>query len=393
MTGPADRPPRVAIDVSAIPAQAAGAGFYVLRMVEALAAAGAVDLDLVAGAGDAGRWRTLAPSAQVHPVAPARRPARLAWEQTYAPRVARRIGADLWHGPHYTMPLRADPPRVVTIHDLTFFDHPEWHERAKVVYFRPMMRAAARRADLLIAVSEFTARRLEDVLHPSVPVRIIPHGVDHGRFRPDGPGAPDADEDLARLADLGVRPPFVAFVGTLEPRKDVPGLVRAFARIAADRPELQLVLAGRAAWGRAAVGSAVAASGVADRVVRLGYVDEDVPPALYRRAAAVAYPSFEEGFGLPSLEALACGAALVTSEGTAMADVAGDAALLVRPGAADALADALAALVDDTDGVANRLRAAGPATAAPYTWEACAAAHVAAYREVLDGSGAGPTGS
>jgi glycosyltransferase involved in cell wall biosynthesis len=376
---------RVAIDVSSIPDRPAGAGIYVLRVVEALAATDEIDLDLVTATRDAPRWRALAPEAETHAVVPARRPARLAWEQALAPGVARRIHADVWHGPHYTLPLRAGGPTVVTVHDLTFFDHPEWHERGKVIYFRRMIRAAVSRADVVLCVSDRTAARLHEVLAPTTPVRVVPHGVDHARFAAD-PGGTWIEADAVRLAGLGVRPPFIAFVGTLEPRKDVPGLVSAFARIADDHPDLRLVIAGQPGWGAVAVDEAVARHGLADRVHLLGYVDPDVPAALFRQAVAVAYPSFEEGFGLPALEALACGAPLVTTAGSPMADVVDGAALLVSPDDSAALADALAALVDDTDGVATALRAAGPAVAAPYTWEACAAGHIEAYRQVADGS-------
>lgn len=369
------RRPRVALDVSAVPARPAGAGIYVLRLVEALAAADQVDLELVAAVGDGRRWETAAPAANVHPVAPGRRPVRLVWEQTQAPALAQRLG-DLWHGPHYTMPLRADVPTVVTIHDLTFFDHPEWHERAKVVYFRKMIRASAERADALVCVSQHTATRLQAVLAPRVPVEVITHGVDHRRFQPEDEG------DLEHLAAMGVRQPFVAFTGTLEPRKNVPALVRAVARLAPSHPELQLVLAGHRGWGGAEVDASVVASGLGERVVQLGYVDDDVLPALYRRAAAVAYPSLEEGFGLPALEALACGAAVVTSSGSAMEEVVGDAALLVRPGDEAGLIEAIEALVTGGPEL-NKLRAAGPGVAAGHTWERCARRQVEIYHQVL----------
>jgi len=375
----------VALDVSAVPAQPAGAGVYVLRLVEALAATRALDLELVAAVGDHRRWEHAAPEARVHAVAPGRRPVRLAWEQAQAPALARRLGG-LWHGPHYTMPLRADVPTVVTIHDLTFFDHPEWHERAKVVYFRRMIRESAQRADTLVCVSQYTAARLYDLLAPSVPVEVITHGVDHRRFRPGD------EDDLELLAGLGLRPPFVAFTGTLEPRKNVPALVRAMARLAPTHPGLQLVLAGHRGWGGAEVDAAVATSGLGDRVVNLGYVDDAVLPALYRQAAAVAYPSLEEGFGLPALEALACGAAVVTSSGSAMEEVAGEAALLVRPGDEAGLTEALEALLAGGPEVA-RLRQAGPVVAKDHTWAQAAGRQVEVYRRVLQAPPRLSTGS
>src|SRR5688572_22623891 len=132
---------RVALDVTAIPPRLTGAGTYVARLVDALARRDDVDLAIIARKDDADRWRH---GGTVHAVAPSSRPARLAWEQVSAPSVARRIGAGVWHGPHYTKPLRVKVPTVVTVHDLTFFDHPEFHERVKVPIFRQMIRIAAR---------------------------------------------------------------------------------------------------------------------------------------------------------------------------------------------------------------------------------------------------------
>jgi glycosyltransferase involved in cell wall biosynthesis len=274
------------------------------------------------------------------------------------------------------MPARLGVPAVVTVHDLTFFDHPEWHERSKVAFFRPMLRLAATRARALVAVSEHTAARLRARLAPRAPVIVAPHGVDHDRFRPARRG--DA-HDLATLGALGIRPPYLAFAGTLEPRKDVPALIAAFARLAHDRPALRLVVAGRDGWGAGAVRDAAAASGVTTRILRPGWLPGDALAAFYRQSEAVAYPSLEEGFGLPALEALACGAALVTTTGSAMEEVVGDAALLVPPASPAALADALARVLDD-GALADRLRTAGPIQAAPFTWDVSIDRHLAAYR-------------
>ena len=384
MTGPepAGRPapPRVVLDVSAIPARPAGAGVYVVQLVRALGAARAVDLTLVARRDDGPRWQALAPDADVVAAAPGPRPVRLAWEQAWPVASGGRLGAAVWHGPHYTLPLWLRLPRVVTVHDLTFFDNPEWHERAKVAYFTRMIRASVGRAAAVVCVSDRTAARLRELLAPTAAVTAIPHGVDHQRFTPTG--AAGAAGDLELLAAHGIRPPFVAFHGTLEPRKAVPGLVRAFTAVAAGHPEVSLVLAGRPGWGAEEVEAAVAASAVADRIVRPGYVDDAVVPALLRLASATVYAPFAEGFGLPALEALACGAALITTEGTPMADVAGGAALCVPAGDEAALADALEATLAGGPEVARR-RALGPSVAAPWTWARCAASHAEVYRRAL----------
>jgi glycosyltransferase involved in cell wall biosynthesis len=367
---------RLLLDVSAVPARPVGAGVYTVQLARGLAEQEELDLHLLTRRSDAARWVGLAAGAVVHAEVPEHRPARLAWEQVRAPALATRLGIDLWHGPHYTMPARLTVPAVVTVHDLTFFDHPEWHERSKVAYFTRMMRLSVRRARALIAVSEHTAERLRARLRPEVPVVVAPHGVDHDRFRP----APRGDaEDLAALRHLGIRPPYFAFAGTLEPRKGIPSLVEAFSRIAPDRPELRLVIAGRDGWGAVAVRDAAARSGVTTRILRSGWFPGSALPALFRQSEAVVYPSLEEGFGLPALEALACGAAVVTTTGSAMAEVVGDAAMLVPPGATPALAATLASMVDDPS-LPARLRELGPVQAAPFTWESAVRRHLEAYR-------------
>ena len=367
---------RLLLDVSAVPPRPAGAGVYTCRLAAALDGLGECDLHLLARRNDAARWHELAPKGTVHAVVPAARPARLAWEQLRAPALAARLAIDVWHGPHYTVPLRLTVPAVTTIHDLTFFEHPEWHERSKVVFFRKMIPASAARAAAIVAVSGATAEAIAEALEPEAPVLTIAHGVDHGRFRPAPAGDP---ADLAVLDPLGVRPPYIAFVGTIEPRKAVPTLVEAFARLAGDHPGLRLVLAGADGWGTEEARAAVAASGVATRIVRVRWAPDEALPALLRQAQAVAYPSHEEGFGLPALEALACGAPLVTSAESPMAEIAGPAALLVPPGNAGALAWALNRILTDEE-LADRLRREGPKSAAPYTWDASARLHLDAYR-------------
>lgn len=368
---------RVLLDVSAVPPRPVGVGTYAVHLGHELVTRPDLDLTVLAARGDAARWRAALGGGHVRDAVPARRPARLAWEQVRAPGLAARCGVDVWHGIHYTMPLRLPVPAVVTVHDLTFLEHPEWHERAKVGFFVPMLRAAVRRAAVLVAVSHDTERRLRALLDPRAPVVVVHHGVDHARFRP---GPVDGDDEV--LAGLGVRRPYVAFVGTLEPRKDVPSLVRAFARVAARHPDLQLALAGGDGWGAEDVRRAIASSGVATRVARLGYVPAPALPALVRNAAVFAYPSLAEGFGLNVVEGMASGVPVVTTTGSATEEVAGDAAILVPPGDVGALADALGRALEDRD-LRARLAVAGPARAAAFTWAASADGHLAAYRRAL----------
>ncbi len=189
--------------------------------------------------------------------------------------------------------------------------------------------------------------------------------------------APTTDHE--HLERLGVRPPYILFVGTLEPRKAVPDLVAAFDRVAGAHGAVSLVLAGQPGWGVEAVRRAIVEANAASRIVCTGYVPDDAVPALLRQAAVAAYPALEEGFGLPALEALACGAPLVTTAGTAMAEVAAGAAALVAPGSVVELADALDDVLGGGADVQERRRL-GFVVAGAHTWEASAARHLSAYR-------------
>ena len=380
----------VGIDVSAIPGDPRGAGRYVIELVAALHRRARVDVHLQTRRQDGSRWSSLAPGADVRAVVPDARAARMAWEQLAGPRFVDRWGIDVHHGPHYTMPERAKLPKVVTVHDLTFFDHPEWHEKVKVPVFKRAITVAAQRADAIVCVSAPTARRLEALLDPQCPVHVIPHGIDHGVFRP-AETEHEAVTDLALLAEVGVRPPYVAFWGTLEPRKDVATLVAAFERIAGDHPELQLAVGGGAGWGNDRFEEAVARSPHADRIVRTGYLPDATLPAFARCAEAVIYAAFEEGFGLPAVEALACGArALVTTEGSVMDELTDGAAWLAPAGDPDALASVLDALLSPStsDERAEKHRR-GLDVASAFTWDATAAAHERVYADVVAGRSSG----
>ena len=380
----------VAIDVSAVPDEPVGAGRYVVELVRQLGRRHRIDLALICRRGDGGRWSDLAPGARIVATVPRARWRRMAWEQLLMGRRVPMLGVDVLHSPHYTMPRMtggASVGQVVTVHDMTFFDNPEWHERVKVPVFRRAIRVAAARADAVVCVSETTARRLRAIHPPAGSLHVIPHGVDHDRFRPDDP----TGQDDTHLAQLGARPPFIAFLSTIQPRKDVPALVGAFDRLAAERPDLQLILAGGKGWGEGPTDDAIAASPHKERILRPGWVSDDAVPALFRRAAAVAYPARAEGFGLPALEALACGAPLVTTAGTVMEEVAGDAAWLFEPGDVDGLTEALTDCLDDGPSVAERRRL-GLSIAARYTWDAVAAAHEDVYLDLAARTGSRRSG-
>ncbi len=375
---------RVSLDVTAVPSNPVGAGQYTMELAEALAARSDLDLVALSRRSDSTRWRALSPSIEVDAVAPSPRPLRLAWEQVVLPRVLSSHSITVHHGPHYTMPEHSSVPVVVTIHDLSFFEEPGWHERSKVLLFRRAIKVAARRAAALVCPSRVTAEQLGRWCRVDAEVFVAPHGVDTRRFRPDDPVPGSDAERVAALDDrlVGGRP-FLVFVGTIEPRKNVPQLVEAFSRIAGRHPDVLLVLAGGVGWGSQAVDRAIGSSPAADRIVRTGYVSDDTVPALLRSSVGTVYPALYEGFGLPALEALACGTPLITTAGTAMEEVAGDAALLIRPGDGAGLADALDQVLTvgrDRSALVEERRQRGLRIVERHSWAESASRHVAAYR-------------
>lgn len=372
---------RVSLDVSAVPTSPAGAGRYTIELARALSKRDDVELVLISRKNDYQRWES---EYELLDRAPSLRPIRLAWEQTLMPSLVRSSGAVVHHGPHYTMPIRSQVPNVVTIHDCTFFDHPEWHERTKVVFFRWAIKVAARKADAIVCVSWHTADRLTQLCDVRAPVIVAPHGLDHERFTPVEPEVGSDENELKKLG-LESSSPLIVFVGTLEPRKGVATLLEAFRLIADRHREAKLVLAGQMGWGMDEVAHSIENGPYKERIIHTGYVSEVAVPALLRSAQVVVYPALEEGFGLPALEAMACGALLVTTEGTVMAEAARGVADLAPAKDVGALADLISTTL--AEGMHTRRnkerRIKGMAIASESTWEASAALHLNAYRRAL----------
>ncbi len=345
-------------------------GRYVDGLVGALDAADA-DLAVVCQRSDVDHYGHLAPSAQVvaAPVAVAHRPARLAWEQTGLPLVANGVGAQVVHSPHYTLPLRAGRPVVVTVHDVTFFTEPAVHTSVKGTFFRSATRTALRRGARVVVPSAATRSELVRVLDAD-PGRIdvALHGVDPGVFHE--PADSERQRVQGRLGLAGI--PYIAFLGTLEPRKNVPALVRAWVAACEgrERPPA-LVLAGGAGWDDD-VALAVAAVPETLRLVRPGYLGG---------AAVLAYPSLGEGFGLPVLEAMSCGAPVLTTRRLSLPEVGGEAVAYCEPDEAGITAG-LVELLDDPQR-REALGRAGHERARGFTWAASAQAHLESYARAI----------
>jgi glycosyltransferase involved in cell wall biosynthesis len=301
------------------------------------------------------------------------------WLLAYLPLRLRALGTEVYHGPAVFVPhAKLGYRTVVTIHDLVSFLFPDTVPRKYSLYMRLMTRLATGSADRIIAVSEATRQDLEDRLRVRPgKIVVIPEAVGPEFARPVPPGA--VDRVVRRY---GLRRPYCLFVGNLEPRKNLPRLIDAFARVRRRVPAgagpPQLALVGTRAWLHGGILRAVESHGLAEDVIFPGYVPIEDLPALYAGAACFVFPSLYEGFGLPVLEAMAAGAPVVAARAGSIPEVAGEAGLLVDPRDPAALAAAIEAVLADP-ALRERLVARGRARAATFSWEAVARQTLAVY--------------
>ncbi len=308
---------------------------------------------------------------------------RIAWEQLLQPPAVAGERLDLLHSTSYVQPLLCPTRSVVTMLDLSFLRMPESFNRWNRVYLSTMARITAARCDRILTISESTR---QDVIRfmgvPPSKVQVTYLGVDPV-FRPQ-----DDQALLARFrAERRLPERFLLYVGTLEPRKNVERLVEAYARARREHQiPHKLVLGGAKGWLYERIFARVHELGLEEDVLFGSYIPYDELPLWYNCADIFIYPSLYEGFGLPPLEAMACGTAVITSSVSSLPEVVGNAAVTVNPLDVDALAGAIAQLLDD-DALRRRLEAEGPRQAARFSWKETAASTLRAYHQVLGDQG------
>ncbi len=299
--------------------------------------------------------------------------ARILWEQAVAPIVLLRDRPAAIFCPLNVIPLLARCPAVVTVHDLAFLRFPDRFRPAKQRYLAALARLSVRRAAHVLTVSEFTRGEVIALLGAD-PGRVtaLPNGRDERL------GPLPADKVAAFRQEQHLPERFLLFVGTLEPRKNLATLLRAFA-LARPTLDMPLVITGGKGWMYEPIFALAEELGLREQVSFAGFVPREELGLWYNAATALVYPSLYEGFGLPPLEALQCGTPVVTSNTSSLPEVVGDAALTVDPTDVEALAAALTRIATDT-ALREELHARGPARAALFSWERTAAGTLAALR-------------
>jgi glycosyltransferase involved in cell wall biosynthesis len=302
-------------------------------------------------------------------------PIRIGWELTALSLAARRDRLDVFHGALHVIPPVLHCPAAVTVHDLAFLRYPEQVTAKRYHYLKRMIGFSARRSDAVIVPSESTGNDVVELLGVDPGrIAVVPLGVS-SEFQPAG------NDDIQRVrSKYGLTAPYVLALGTIEPRKNLPRLVNAMAQLG-DSVAEDLVIAGPTGWLTDEVEKAIANSGLGARIRRTGYIDDGDLAPLYSGATVVAIPSLYEGFGLPVLEAMASGAAVVTSNVSSMPEVAGDAAELVNPHSVDEIATAIRSLIDSAC-LRTRLKERAVIRAREFTWSRTARETMAVYRSI-----------
>ena len=373
---------RIAFDGSTLRPGRTGVGYYTEHLLEHLATSAEDDELCVISNRAIDTTRPL--PARVKRFESGRRVPRLIWMQTLAPGLLRRVGADVAHFTNGMMPVVSSVPTVVTIHDMSLTMYPGYHPRRRVLLNRPLVDFAARCANAIITVSESARRDIVRLYGVEASRVHVVHEAAAPEFRPIADSA-----TLTRVrATYGLAERFILYVGTIEPRKNLPMLIEAFAarRRSGDLPH-QLVCAGPYGWLSADVERLLQRLQLKDAVRITGYVPFADLPAIYSLAEMFVFPSVYEGFGLPVVEAMACGTPVITADVSALAEVGGNAVARVPTLDALALGEELVALARNPDRRAH-LSALGRQRAQTFSWQRAALATLAVYRRAAGGESA-----
>ena len=303
---------------------------------------------------------------------------RIPWEQLLAPPMLKLNGADVFHGVLNVTPLFSPIPSVVTIHDLAFWSFPQTFRRVNRAYLTWATKVAVKKSAFILAVSEATKREIVRYLDIPPERIVVTYDAADAQFRPADPAVL---AEFRRRAGLPER--FILFLGTLEPRKNIPTLIDAYARIAA-RTDAPLIIGGGKGWLYEEIFAKVEALGLGDKIRFAGYIPGEDLPLWYAAASVFVFPSIYEGFGMPLLEAMACGTPTVTSNRSSMPEVVGDAGLQVDPYDAEAMGEAILQLLGDA-ALREELRERGLRRVPRFSWRETAERTLAVYEAAARG--------
>lgn len=354
---------RIGIDLSAIQSTKSGVDWYTHHVIKEIMGLLRPDERLFLFTN---RETGFEKEATSHPgvtVVMSRFPYQEPWRQFILPLLLRRHEIDVCFFTNFVLSVAGSCPMVLTIHDLSFKLFPRTHSLRNVIWARSLVPISTRRARHIIADSHNT--KLDLLRTMSVPeekVTVVHLGAS-GLFSPE----PEPGDDQA-VSGYGIVKPYVLYVGTLEPRKNLTMLIRSFDKLAKSNPDIHLVLAGRRGWMAQAIFDELERRDLIGRVHITGYVQDQHLPALYRGAAAFIYPSLYEGFGLPPLEAMSAGTPVIVSKNSSLPEVVGDAGLYVNPLDPAELTKAMEAVVGDPE-LAQSLREKGLKRAGLFSWK------------------------
>jgi len=364
---------KIAFDATAVPREKAGAAKYVINLLKALAE---IDKDniyfIFVQSDDLESFRFDNPNFRLIPVSSRfmrRVPLRLVWEQTILPLRLKKLGAQCLHSPHYTTPVMSSVPAAVNFHDMGFILFPRLYTTAKRVLFPIYLKMSAKKAGKILVISRATAADAKRVLNISEDKIEVTLMGKEDVFKP----VPDQEIITEVMNKYKINSKYILFVGTLEPRKNILNLLRAFQIVKNNLlfKKFKLVIVGKKGWFYEEIFRFVRQNDMQEDVIITGFVPLDDMPYLYNGSEVFVYPSLYEGFGIPVLEALACGVPSITSNVSSMPEVIGNAGMTVNPNDVFELAQVMVEVLSDPKS-RHEMRNKALEQAEKFSWQECA---------------------